>query len=114
MMEKAQKKQEDISFYHIGKVVKVLDKTNSKNFDKKNKAVIEMWDNNVITCEIGSSSPKDGNFVIVLFNGTVQNQGVFMKPVTITDILSNESGSEVWEKYKSFLDKSKPTHPFTG
>lgn len=109
-----EKKQGELSFYHVGKVVKVLSKGNSKNIDKKNKAVIEMWDNNVITCEIGASAPKDGDFVIVIFSGMVQTQGVFMKPVTITDILSEDSGQQIWDKYKSFLDKSKPTHPFTG
>jgi hypothetical protein len=113
-MEKEIKNQESLYFYHIGRIIKVVNKSNSMNLDKKNKAVIEMWDNNVVTCEIGNPAPKDGNFVIVLFKGLIQTQGVFMKPVTITDILSEDAGQEIWDKYKSFLDKSKPTHPFTG
>ena len=109
-----ERKSKELEFYHIGKVVKVIDKNNSKNLDKKHKAVIEMWDNNIITCEIGNANPKDNDFVIVLFNGLVQSQGVFMRPETITDILSQEAGQQIWDKYKGFFDKSKPTHPFTG
>jgi hypothetical protein len=109
-----EKRTKELVFYHIGKVVKVIDKNNSKNLDKKYKAVIEMWDNNIITCEIGNANVKDNDFVIVLFNGLVQAQGVFMRPEIITDILSQEAGQQIWEKYKSFFDKSKPTHPFTG
>ena len=50
MMEKETK---PLTFYHLGKVVKVINKTNSKNFDKKPKIVSEMWDSNVVTCELG-------------------------------------------------------------
>ena len=113
-MEKTDKKQESIPFYHIGKIIKVINKGNSVNLDKKNKAVIEMWDNNIITCEASNGQLKDNKFVIVLFNGLIQNQGVFMKPATVTDILTDEIVQEIWDKYKGFLDKSKPTHPFTG
>ncbi|EFD92864.1 MAG: hypothetical protein BJBARM5_0368 [Candidatus Parvarchaeum acidophilus ARMAN-5] len=113
-MEKVDKKQENIVFYHIGRVVKVINKNNAINIDKKSKAVIEMWDNNVITCEVTNNNVKDNNFVIVQFNGVAQVQGMFMKPVTITDVLNDETGQEIWDKYKGFLDKSKPTHPFTG
>ncbi len=109
------KKNEDIDFYHIGKVIKVLTNTNSKNFDKKTKAVVEMWDNNVITCTIGSAKVKDGNFVIVLIKGTVQGTNLFMHPISITDTMSEEAGELIWGKYKSILvDKTKSTHPFTG
>ena len=113
-MEKTDKKNDSIPFYHVGKVVKVINKNNAVTLDKKSKAVIEMWDNNVITCEINSNEIKDNKFVIVLFSGLIQNQGVFMKPATVTDVLDNEVGQEIWNKYKGFLDKSKPTHPFTG
>ncbi|MCW1298994.1 MAG: hypothetical protein QXD02_01565 [Candidatus Parvarchaeum sp.] len=109
-----EKKAKELVFYHIGRIVKVIDKNDSKNLDKKHKAVIEMWDNNIITCEIGNANPKDNDFVIVLFNGLVQSQGVFMRPETITDILSQEAGQQIWDKYKGFFDKSKTTHPFTG
>ncbi len=113
-MEKSDKKQDSIPFYHIGKVIRVINKENAINLDKKSKAVVEMWDNNVITCEINSSEIKDNKFVMVLFNGIIQNQGVFMRPFTITDVLNDNVGEEIWSKYKGFLDKSKPTHPFTG
>lgn len=109
-----EKKAKELVFYHIGKIVKVINKNNSKNVDKTQKAVIEMWDNNIITCEIGNVNPKDDDFVIVRFNGLIQAQGVFMRPETVTDILSQEAGQQIWDKYKGFFDKSKPTHPFTG
>lgn len=113
-MEKNDKKQDSIPFYHIGKVIKVISKGNSVNLDKKSKAVIEMWDNNIVTCEINGPEIKDNKFVIVLFNGVIQNQGVFMRPATVTDVLDDNTGQEIWDRYKGFLDKSKPTHPFTG
>jgi hypothetical protein len=111
MMEKETK---PLTFYHLGKVVKVINKTNSKNFDKKPKIVSEMWDSNVVTCELGSADVKDGDYVVILFNGILQSQNIFMQPVAVTDVLSKEAGQEVWDKYKSFMDKSKPVHPFTG
>ncbi len=114
-MEKGNNKEDSLPFYHIGRIVKVINKNNSSiNLDKKSKAVIEMWDNNVVTCEINSNEIKDNKFVIVLFKGLIQNQGVFMRPSTVTDVLDDNVGEEIWNKYKSFLDKSKPTHPFTG
>ncbi len=108
-------KKQDLTFYHIGKIVKLVDSKNSKNFDKKKKAVIEMWDNNIITCETGVANPKDGDFVIVRFNGIVQgNNNIFMNPSQITDIVSEESGEKIWDSYKGFYDKAKPSHPLTG
>jgi hypothetical protein len=105
----------ELIFYHIGRIVKLVDPKNSKNFDKKRKAVIEMWDNNIITCETGPASPHDGDFVIVRFKGIIQgNNNLFMNPSEITDILSNSTGEQVWQNYKSFYDKTKPAHPLTG
>ena len=109
-----EKEGKALTFYHIGKVVKVINKANSKNFDKKAKIIAEMWDSNVVTCELGSADVKDGDFVVILFDGIVQNQNIFMHPSCVTDVLSKEAGQEVWDKYKSFMDKSKPAHPFTG
>lgn len=111
-MENAKK---ELTFYHVGKVVKLVDAKNSKNFDKKRKAVIEMWDNNIITCETGVANPRDGDFVLVRFNGLVQgNNNIFMNPSAITDILTKEAGQEIWQSYKGFYEKAKPTHPLTG
>lgn len=107
--------KQELRFYHIGKVVKVVDPKTSKNFDKKRKAVIEMWDNNIITCETGTANPKDGDFVIVRFMGIVQgNNNIFMNPSQITDIVPEDSGERIWSSYKGFYDKAKPSHPLTG
>ena len=111
-MEKNSEK--DLVFYHVGRIVKIIDSKNSRNFDKKKKAVTEMWDNNIITCEAGSTPAVDGDFVVVRFIGVPQGTGILMHPTHITDILSKEAGEEVWLSYKSFLDRSKPSHPMTG
>lgn len=100
-----------LAFYHIGKVFKVIA---GKGSDKRPKAVIEMWDNNILTCEIGDAKVKDSQFVIVKFDGILQSQNVFMHAVEVTDILSDSDGSAIWQQYKTFLEKSKPTHPLTG
>ncbi len=113
-MAKEDMERRDLHFYHIGRIVKVLDTSTSTSTDKKRKAVIEMWDNNVITCTIGSAKVKDNDFVVVLIDGTLQGTNVFMHPISISDVVSEEAGQVIWDKYKSLLDKTKPSHPFTG
>ncbi|MCL4399049.1 hypothetical protein M1293_00855 [Candidatus Parvarchaeota archaeon] len=111
-MEK--EKTEILPFYHIGRVIKCLTKINSDSADKKYKAVVEMWDNNIITCETGGLKVEDGDFVVVLFDGVVQGNNVIMHPSKITDKISKQTGEELWENFKKFFDKAKPPHPMTG
>ena len=109
-------KDKELKFYHIGRVIKVIDSKGGKNFDNKNKAAIEMWDNNVITCETGTAKVNENDFVIVRFNGIIQScsNNIFMSPSSVTDIVSEEVGGSIWRSYKSFYDKAKPSHPLTG
>ncbi len=110
-----EEKSEGLKFYHVGKVIKVIEPKSGKNFDHKKKAVLEMWDNNIITCEVGQANLKDGDFVLVKFNGIVQgNNNIFMNPAQVTDVLSQEAGEQVWRSYKGFYEKAKPSHPLTG
>ncbi len=112
-MEK--ERQDALHFYHIGRVIKFLSPKDGRNLDRKSKVVVEMWDNNIITCEAGSTPLKDDDYVIVRFNGLVQpNNNIFMSADQITDVLSKSAGDDVWSSYKNFLDKVKPTHPLTG
>ncbi len=109
-------KEQELKFYHIGRIIKIIDSKNGKNFDHKSKAVIEMWDNNIITCEIGGAAVKENDFVVVRFNGMVQSvsNNIFMNPIQVTDVVAQEAGEAIWRSYKNFYDKAKPSHPLTG
>ena len=104
-------KNQLLNFYHIGKIVKVI---TGKTTDRTAKAVIEMWDSNVITCCLGKAKPKDGDFVVVRFDGITQSNGLLMHPAEITDIMSQADGETIWSTYKHFFEKAKPSHPLTG
>ncbi len=104
-------KNSSLNFYHVGKIIKVI---KGKNTDKIAKAVIEMWDSNVITCCLGKARPRDGDFVVVRFDGINQANGLLMHPAEITDILEQTDGESIWSAYKHFFDKAKPAHPLTG
>jgi hypothetical protein len=109
-------KSEELRFYHIGRIIKIINSKSGKNFDHKNKAAIEMWDNNIITCEIGNASVKEDDFVVVRFNGIIQSasNNIFMNPSQVTDVVSKEAGETIWRSYKNFYEKAKPAHPLTG
>jgi hypothetical protein len=104
-----------LTFYHVGKIVCPMTKGDSRNLDKQKKAVVEMWDTNLVICMAGKSNVRSGDFVLVSFDGIVQPAGnVLMHPKEITDHLSREDGEEVWQRYKELYEKIKPSHPLTG
>jgi len=105
-------KKEDtvLTFYHIGLVKEII----PGNGSKENKAMIEMWDQNLIICSAGGLKLEENEYVIVKFDGIVQGQNILMHPNIVSDVIKKESGEKMWEMYKDFYSKIKPSHPLTG
>mgnify|MGYP001626160596 CR=1 FL=1 len=99
-----------IDFYHIGHVLKFIKSSNKG----QNKAVIETWDHNIITCNVGDVSLEEGAFVIIKFDGIIQQNGILMHPNVVSDVLPKDKGEQIWEIYQDFFNKTKPSHPLTG
>jgi hypothetical protein len=106
-----EKKEETVlTFYHIGLVREVVPAKDSK----EDKAIIEMWDQNLIICNTRGLKLDRDEYVIVKFDGIVQGQNILMHPNFVSDTLKKDVGERIWGMYKDFFSRIKPSHPLTG
>ncbi|MBI2583540.1 MAG: hypothetical protein HYW25_02635 [Candidatus Aenigmarchaeota archaeon] len=88
--------------YHPGKVVKVLA---GKESNDPTQAVLEMWDDNLLTFLVDSriaSEVKEGDIVLVDYRSVTPanpNSHVIVK------ILHGGDASGIWRKYKESYEK---------
>ena len=96
--------------FHPGKILQIL-KPSSKNIISANastQAVIEMWDENILTFTVAqkiASKAKKGDVVIVDYNPTSEKMQI--PKTVITKILRGKIADETWKQYKEYLKKKK-------
>jgi len=102
--------------FHVGKVVKVLGK-NDKNViaaDYSTQALLEMWDDNIITLNVDeklSSEIKEKDVVLVDYSPTILGSSAVPKH-TITKILRGKTGEDLLKEYQKFhRDRKKQDTP---
>jgi len=87
--------------HHIGKVLQLF-KPNHKNIksaSKSTEAMLEMWDENIITVKVSPSLKSIKKHDVVLVDYTKPPK--FM----VTKILKGSIAKETWETYKQHYEK---------
>jgi hypothetical protein len=95
--------------YHPGKVIEIFNSKdkNVKSADATTQALLEMWDENMITVLVEAQLSKDikkGDIVLVDYrplNNTPTPR------LTVTKILRGNSGKDTWNAYKDHFKKQK-------
>ena len=93
--------------YHVGKVLEVFssDDKNVVSFDNAVQALLDMWDENMITVAIdshlGKSIKKDD---VVLVDYTNTQTGPRM---IVVKVLRGETGKRTWKQYKDHFEKMR-------
>ncbi|MFH1424851.1 MAG: hypothetical protein ABIG20_04215 [archaeon] len=98
--------------YHPGKVLQIYspEDKNVKSADETEQALVEMWDENLITVSVETAlqgKVKEGNVVLVDYTPTVPNSPV--PRMTITKILKGKVAEKTWSEYKEFNKNRKST-----
>ena len=93
--------------YHVGKVLEVFNTTDKNviTFDNSTQAMLDMWDENLLTLQIDphiSKSIKKDDFVLVDYSATPTGPKML-----VVKILRGELGKRAWKQYKEHLDKMR-------
>ncbi len=93
--------------YHIGKVLEIFsgEDKNIIGFDNSSQAMLDMWDENLITVlvetHLGKSIKKDD---VVLVDYTATQTGPRM---VIVKVLKGELAKRSWKQYKDQFEKMR-------
>jgi SHS2 domain-containing protein len=93
--------------YHPGKVIEVL--SNSKEVistEKKVQILLEMWDDNIITCDIESklaSKVKEDDVVLVDY-GPISEK-LTMPKHEVVKVIKGKTAEKIWQKYREHYRK---------
>jgi len=102
-------------YYHIGRVIEVLRPGKDVvSADTSTQAVVETWDENVITFEVArklASKIKPGD--IVLIDYTPISSKVVMPKMVITKIIKGKKAETIWEEYKEYFRRRPRVKPST-
>ena len=93
-------------YYHVGKVLEVLSDKDTESSDSSVQAVVETWDENVITYLVDpklKEKIKVGDIVLIDYNPTEKQP--FRPREIIVKILPKEKGERVWNYYKEFFKR---------
>jgi hypothetical protein len=93
--------------YHIGKVVEIFagEDKNIVAFDNSTQALLDMWDENMITLGIDphiSKSLKKSDIVLVDYTATQTGPRML-----VVKILRGEIGTRAWKQYKDQYEKMR-------
>jgi hypothetical protein len=93
--------------YHVGKVLEVFNTTdkNVVTFDNSTQAMLDMWDENLLTLQIDphiSKSIKKEDVVLVDYTATPTGPKMI-----VVKILRGELARRTWKQYKQHLDKMR-------
>lgn len=87
--------------YHLGRTLKVYR-------DKKaTQATLEMWDDNIITCEVSSAIAKnmaEGSYALVDYS-PIPGFSMPVPQQVVVKVLGSKEGSEAWNIYRSKFEK---------
>ncbi|MCD6402876.1 MAG: hypothetical protein J7K98_00930 [Candidatus Aenigmarchaeota archaeon] len=78
--------------------------------DSSVQAVVETWDENIITFKVASrlaSKIREGDIVLIDYSPI--SEKIVMPKMVIVKILRGEKGKKVWEVYKEFY-RRKPKY----
>jgi hypothetical protein len=95
--------------YHPGKVMEIFSSKdkNIKSADATTQALLEMWDENMITVLVESQISKDikkGDIVLVDYRPMQTSP---TPKLTVTKILRGSSAKETWNIYRDHFRKQK-------
>ena len=93
--------------FHVGRVVEIFtgDDRNIVAFDNSTQALLDMWDENMITLAIDphiSKSIKKDDTVLVDYTATQTGPRM-----VVVKILRGEIGKRAWKQYREHFDKMR-------
>ncbi len=100
--------------YHVGKVVEIFhsDDKNIVSFENNTQALLDMWDENLITLGIDphiSKQVKKNDILLVDYNQT--RTGPKMVAVKV---LRGDIAKKTWDRYKQHFEKLRNTKGATA
>lgn len=99
-----------MTIYHPGKVLAVYGPS-SKDIigsDKSTQALIEMWDENIFTCDVDRViAPKLNEGDVVLIDYNPMSAKLLVPKQLVTKILRGSTAKKTWEKYVDLHKKRK-------
>ncbi len=93
-------------YYHVGRVLEVLSEKDTESSDLSVQAVVETWDENIITYLVDpriKDKVKVGDIVLIDYNPTEKQP--FRPKEIIIKIIPGEKGEKIWSYYKEFFRK---------
>ncbi|MCX8202687.1 MAG: hypothetical protein N3G74_02700 [Candidatus Micrarchaeota archaeon] len=99
-----------MAIYHPGKVITIFG-SKAKNVISSRKdvqALVEMWDDNLFTCDVSPAIADKLNVNdIVLVDYSPISAKISMPKQVVIKILRGETAETTWEKYRSHYSKKK-------
>ena len=97
--------------YHVGRVIEVFssEDKNIVTFDSNAQAMLDMWDENLITVGIDfhlSKSIKKDDIVLVDYTATQTGPRM-----VIVKLLRGEVGKRAWKQYKDHFERMRTKGP---
>ncbi len=104
-------------YYHVGRVIEVLKPGKDvKSSDSSVQAVVETWDENVITFNVHTKLKqriRPGDYVLIDY--TPISEKIVMPKMLIIKIISGDKAKKIWEAYKEYYRRrprcGKPSTP---
>ncbi len=98
--------------HHPGKVVAVIRPKDEdvSSADNVTLAVVEMWDENILTLVVDDRIAKDireGDFVLVDYRPKVLGQNTVIPKQKVAKIVRGERAKKIWEMYKEYFKQQK-------
>lgn len=95
-------------YYHPGIIVEIFSPRDRdiESSDSSTQALIETWDENVISYEVDPKIAEDvkvGDVVLIDYNPTSQQP--FRPKMIVVKILRGEKGKKTWDAYKEYFKK---------
>ena len=100
-----------VSMYHIGRVIELFsgDDKNVLTVDNSSQAMLEMWDENLITVGIDSHLNRQiKKEDVVLVDYTATQTGPRM---VVVKVLRGETAKRSWKQYKEHFEKMRAKGP---
>jgi len=93
--------------YHPGKVIEVISESKEViSVDNKIQILLEMWDDNVITCDISdklAKKVKEDDIVLVDY-GPISEK-LTMPKHEVVKVVKGKTAEKIWDKYRSHYRK---------
>jgi hypothetical protein len=108
--------------YHVGRIIEIMHHEDKEiiSSNKSVQAVVEMWDENVMTVGVDEALyQKIRNKDVVVVDYTPVSEKIVLPKQTIIKIIKGKKADTVWKAYKDFFHKgktvaSKPDQKYFG